>query len=58
MRFIPAIEALRVANQNNGARLFYCWHLFSADGKPVTAGNGMTVPVRRRRSPTCPAFRR
>ena len=41
---IPAIEALRVANQNKGRRL-YSWHLFSADGRPVKAGNGMAVPV-------------
>ena len=41
---IPAIEALRIANQNRGRKL-YSWHLFSPDGKPVRAGNGMTVPV-------------
>ena len=41
---IPAIEALRIANQNRGRKL-YSWHLFSTDGKPVRAGNGMTVPV-------------
>ena len=41
---IPAIEALRIANQNRGRKL-YSWHLFSPDGKPVKAGNGMTVPV-------------
>jgi AraC family carnitine catabolism transcriptional activator len=41
---IPAIEALRVANQNKGRKL-YSWHLFSVDGKPVRAGNGMAVPV-------------
>jgi AraC family carnitine catabolism transcriptional activator len=41
---IPAIEALRVANQNKGHKL-YSWHLFSVDGRPVKAGNGMAVPV-------------
>jgi len=41
---IPAIEALRIANQNRGRKL-YTWHLFSPDGKPVRAGNGMSVPV-------------
>jgi AraC family carnitine catabolism transcriptional activator len=41
---IPAIEALRVANQNRGRKL-YSWHLFSVDGNPVKAGNGMAVPV-------------
>lgn len=41
---IPAIEALRLANQNRGRRL-YSWHLFSVDGKPVKAGNGMALPV-------------
>ena len=41
---IPAIEALRIANQNRGRKL-YSWHFFSPDGKPVRAGNGMSVPV-------------
>ncbi|MFM9845228.1 MAG: GlxA family transcriptional regulator [Dongiaceae bacterium] len=41
---IPAVEALRIANQNSGKKL-YSWHFFSADGKPVKAGNGMTMPV-------------
>jgi transcriptional regulator GlxA family with amidase domain len=41
---IPAIEALRIANQNRGRKL-YSWHLFSPDGKPVRASNGMSVPV-------------
>src|SRR5690348_5332770 len=41
---IPALEALRVANQSRGRKL-YSWHLFSPDGKPVRAGNGMSVPV-------------
>jgi transcriptional regulator GlxA family with amidase domain len=41
---IPAIEALRIANQNKGRRL-YTWHLFSPDGRPVKAGNGMAIPV-------------
>jgi transcriptional regulator GlxA family with amidase domain len=41
---IPAIEALRIANQNRGRKL-YSWHFFSPDGRPVRAGNGMAVPV-------------
>jgi transcriptional regulator GlxA family with amidase domain len=41
---IPAIEALRIANQSRGRKL-YSWHLFSSDGRPVKAGNGMSVPV-------------
>jgi transcriptional regulator GlxA family with amidase domain len=41
---ILALEALRVANQNAGARLFSA-HLFSLDGRPVAAGNGMAVAV-------------
>ncbi|MGH6932531.1 MAG: GlxA family transcriptional regulator [Dongiaceae bacterium] len=41
---IPALEALRIANQNRGRKL-YSWHLFSVDGKPVKAGNGMSLPV-------------
>ncbi|MCB1501294.1 MAG: GlxA family transcriptional regulator [Bauldia sp.] len=40
--FILAMEALRVANQNAGERLFST-HLITIDGKPVAAGNGMTV---------------
>jgi len=40
--FILAIEALRVANQNAGERLFSS-HLLTSDGKPVVAGNGMSV---------------
>jgi AraC family carnitine catabolism transcriptional activator len=39
---IPAVESLRVANQNAGRRLFSA-HLFSVDGQPVAAGSGMTV---------------
>lgn len=39
---IPAVESLRIANQNAGRRLFSA-HLFSIDGKPVAAGSGMTV---------------
>jgi transcriptional regulator GlxA family with amidase domain len=41
---ILALEGLRVANQNAGARLFST-HLFSLDGQPVPAGNGMTLAV-------------
>ena len=40
--FVLAIEALRVANQNAGARLFTSY-LITPDGKPVTAGNGMSI---------------
>lgn len=44
---ILALESLRVANQNAGRRLFSA-HLFSVDGEPVAAGNGMAlVPERR-----------
>src|SRR5258707_10104165 len=39
---IVATETLRVANQNSGQKLF-SWHLFSVDGRPVKAGNGMTM---------------
>jgi AraC family carnitine catabolism transcriptional activator len=41
---VPAIEALRLANQNSGARL-YDWQLLSIDGRPVAAGNGMQLAV-------------
>src|SRR5258708_15300487 len=39
---ILAIEALRIANQNSGRRL-YSWHLIAADEREVQAGNGMTL---------------
>ena len=41
---MPAIEALRIANQNRGRDL-YDWHLFSVTGKAVAAGNGMALKV-------------
>ena len=41
---VPAIEALRLANQNRGRRL-YDWQLISHDGCPVSAGNGMQMSV-------------
>src|SRR5688572_5656303 len=39
---ILAMEALRIANQNAGERLFST-HLFTVDGSPVRAGNGMAL---------------
>jgi len=39
---IPALEALRVANQTTGRRL-YSWQVLSVDGAPVRAGSGMTM---------------
>jgi transcriptional regulator GlxA family with amidase domain len=39
---ILAIEALRVANQNSGHRLF-SWHLIGLEPGEVQAGNGMTL---------------
>lgn len=41
---VPAIEALRLANQNRGRRL-YDWRLISVDGAPVPAGSAMLMPV-------------
>ena len=41
---ILAVEALRIANQNSGRRL-YEWQLLSVDGGPVQAGNGMSLSV-------------
>ena len=41
---VPAIEAMRIANQNRGRRL-YDWQLISIDGQPVKSGNGMTLSV-------------
>jgi len=41
---VPAIEALRIANQNSGRRL-YDWQLASLDGLPVPAGSGLEISV-------------
>jgi len=40
--FFSAIEPLRVANRLSGSRL-YAWRVYSVDGAPVAASNGMTV---------------
>jgi len=44
MAFFSAIEPLRVANRLAGRTLF-AWHLFSADGGPVEASNGIGTVV-------------
>lgn len=41
---IPAIESLRIANQNIGRKLFD-WRLISATGDPVTSCGGMSLTV-------------
>jgi transcriptional regulator GlxA family with amidase domain len=40
--FTSAVEPLRLANRASGKQL-YAWHLFSPDGKPVAASNGITL---------------
>lgn len=40
--FVLAVEALRVASQNAGERLFTSY-VITTDGNPVVAGNGMTI---------------
>lgn len=42
--FSPAVETLRLANWVSGEAL-YVWKLFSEDGKPVVASNGIAVTV-------------
>lgn len=42
MAFSSAVEPLRAANRIAGREL-YRWHLFSADGGPVNASNGIGV---------------
>lgn len=42
--FVSAVEPLRVANRLSG-RALYSWHLFTIDGEPATASNGMTQAV-------------
>jgi len=44
MAFAAAAEPLRSANRLSGARHFD-WRLYSRDGKPVRASNGIDVPV-------------
>jgi AraC family carnitine catabolism transcriptional activator len=39
---ILAVEALRIANQNSGRRL-YSWYFIAADEREIQAGNGMTL---------------
>lgn len=41
---VPVIEALRIANQNHGTKLFD-WRLISVEEKAVQAGNGMSLSV-------------
>ncbi len=40
--FTAAVETLRLANRMSGQRL-YAWHLFSTDGRPVRASNGIEL---------------
>ncbi len=40
--FCAAVETLRLANRTSGRHL-YQWHLFSADGRPVSASNGIEL---------------
>lgn len=44
MAFFSAVEPLRIANRISGKTLFE-WALFSLDGEPVTASNGMALLV-------------
>jgi transcriptional regulator GlxA family with amidase domain len=41
---VPAIEALRIANQHAGRDVF-AWQLISTNGAPLQACNGMTLSV-------------
>ncbi len=42
--FVSAVEAMRQANRLSGKQL-YSWPLFSLDGQPVTASNGIPIGV-------------
>ncbi len=42
MALFSAVEPLRVANRLSGRQL-YSWHIFSVDGAPVVASNGMSL---------------
>lgn len=43
--FTCALEALTLANRHKSGQTFYSWKLLSADGKPASAWNGVTVAV-------------
>lgn len=43
--FAAAVEPLRMANRMSGREL-YRWSLFSVDGRPVSASNGIELPTR------------
>jgi len=40
--FVSALEPLRLANRASGRQL-YRWRVFSPDGRPVTASNGLEI---------------
>ncbi|MHA1599917.1 MAG: GlxA family transcriptional regulator [Alphaproteobacteria bacterium] len=40
--FTAAVESLRLANRASSQSL-YEWHIFSVDGQPVTASNGISI---------------
>ena len=42
LSFFSAVEPLRIANRLSHRRL-YSWHVYSRDGEPVAASNGMTL---------------
>jgi len=42
LAFTGAVETLRLANRVSGRKL-YSWHLFSPDGRPVSASNGIAL---------------
>lgn len=42
LAFLSAVEPLRVANRV-GRHQLYAWHVYSRDGEPVTASNGMAI---------------
>jgi transcriptional regulator GlxA family with amidase domain len=44
LAFASAIEPLRSANRLRGEKLFE-WRLYSRDGAPVSASNGIVIPV-------------
>lgn len=55
MAFFSAVEPLRVANRLSGKDLF-SWRIFSVDGAPVEASNGMRLMADAALGPeTCPA---
>ena len=50
LALFAAVEPLRLANQLLGQR-YYCWRIFTSDGRPAQASCGMAVPADAKAAP-------